>query len=179
MPYENRQCKSCGITFEPYQYNQVRCGKCVTLQGKKYIGEPPKQQCPVCSTEFIRRTPRQTYCSKECGGTQRTGYIKQTYGISQREYMTMLRNQNEKCAICGKEETAVMNGKRIYLAVDHCHSKGHIRGLLCRQCNVGLGNFQDNLTYLRNAIKYLEGSETIPSGSTLQAMAVEAHNTEM
>lgn len=44
---------------------------------------------------------------------------------------------------------------------------------------VGLGNFQDNLTYLRNAIKYLEGSETISSESTLQAMAVEAHNTEM
>lgn len=149
------------------------------LQGKKYKGAPPKQQCPVCNTEFIRKTPRQTYCSVACGGTQRTGYIKQTYGITQKDYLGMFDNQMGLCAICGKEETAVIKGKKLFLAVDHCHIKGHIRGLLCRQCNVGLGNFQDNLTYLRNAIKYLEGSETISPESTLQAVAAEAHNTEM
>jgi hypothetical protein len=72
----------------------------------------------------------------------------------------------------------VIKGKKIFLAVDHCHAGGHIRGLLCRQCNVGLGNFQDNIQYLKNAIKYLEGSETISSESTLQAMAAEAHTAQ-
>lgn len=177
MPYENRNCVCCGILFEPYQYNQTRCGDCVKKVGSKYKGTPPAKECPVCGKSFVRKTPRQTYCSKECGGTQRSGYVKQTYGITQQDYLRMFKEQDGCCAICKRRETATdKNGKILSLAIDHCHAGGHIRGLLCRQCNVGLGNFQDNITFLKAAIKYLESSETIPSGSTVQA-ALEAPNT--
>ena len=43
-----------------------------------------------------------------------------------------------------------------YLAIDHCHESGIVRGLLCMPCNTGLGNFKDNVQTLLNAIKYLE-----------------------
>ena len=42
------------------------------------------------------------------------------------------------------------------LEIDHCHTTGKVRGLLCPPCNKGLGHFEDNGTYLWNAIKYLD-----------------------
>ena len=53
------------------------------------------------------------------------------------------------CEICG---SAPGKGK---LALDHCHTTGHIRGLLCLSCNVALGHFRDDPDRLRRAIKYL------------------------
>ena len=52
-----------------------------------------------------------------------------------------------RCAICREE---------VPLAVDHCHTTGSIRGLLCGNCNQGLGRFKDNIVSLNNAIKYLK-----------------------
>lgn len=43
-----------------------------------------------------------------------------------------------------------------YLSVDHNHKSNKIRGLLCLNCNAGLGNFRDNITLLKKAISYLE-----------------------
>lgn len=57
---------------------------------------------------------------------------------------------NGKCAICGK-----VPGRR-NLALDHDHSTGKIRGLLCTQCNAGLGMFKDNKELLKKAIEYLD-----------------------
>jgi len=50
------------------------------------------------------------------------------------------------CKICGKDG---------YLYVDHCHAGGHVRGLLCPQCNSGLGMFKDSVENLSAAIRYL------------------------
>lgn len=61
-----------------------------------------------------------------------------------------------ECAICRKKPTA---GKRAF-ALDHCHASGNIRGILCQQCNTGLGMFNDNVDLLAAAIEYLESRET-------------------
>jgi hypothetical protein len=58
--------------------------------------------------------------------------------------------QDHKCKIC-KMKADLHNE----LCVDHCHKTGKVRGLLCRQCNTGLGNFRDNTELLKSAIKYL------------------------
>lgn len=71
------------------------------------------------------------------------------YKISLQEYERMKVEQEGKCAVCGArwgEKTP---------AIDHCHSTGKIRGLLCASCNTGLGAFKDCPNLLANAIEYL------------------------
>ena len=85
---------------------------------------------------------------------------KKRYGITPEQYTEMFRGQNNRCAICGNVEQAKHNtSKKVQkLAVDHCHSTGRVRGLLCQDCNRGLGNFHENIQRLTNAIKYLKQS---------------------
>lgn len=82
--------------------------------------------------------------------------LKRLYGISLAEYDEMFEKQEGLCQICGKPETATFKGVVKRLAVDHCHSGLHIRGLLCSRCNSGLGLFGDSIESLENAIKYLK-----------------------
>lgn len=82
-------------------------------------------------------------------------YLKNTYQMSVEEYETSLKNQSELCAIC---KSKCVSGKK--LAVDHNHDTGQIRGLLCCKCNRGLGNFNDNLDLLEQAVLYLKTYST-------------------
>lgn len=68
------------------------------------------------------------------------------------EYTNLLVEQNYGCAICGAKSNK--NGSR--LCVDHCHTTGNIRGLLCHDCNTTLGKFNDDISLLLKAITYLE-----------------------
>lgn len=76
------------------------------------------------------------------------------YGITWDEYLKMRENQGGKCAICGAEIGDVL-GNRLY--VDHDHDTGKVRGLLCADCNFGLGKFRNDVVLMRKAIAYLEG----------------------
>lgn len=70
-------------------------------------------------------------------------------------YEEMFRAQNNQCAICGKEETRKLRGKVMRLCVDHDHTTGKIRALLCHDCNSGLGKFYDSPDLLTKAAIYL------------------------
>jgi hypothetical protein len=89
---------------------------------------------------------------------ERTYKLKIRYNITPAHYDEMVKIQNNRCAICGNEETAKHNTtKKIQkLAVDHSHATGKVRGLLCMDCNRGLGKFHDDIARLENAIKYLQ-----------------------
>jgi len=77
------------------------------------------------------------------------------YGISLKEYNAMVESQDGKCAICGVDETLEIRGKTVRLAVDHCHTTGKVRGLLCAKCNQGIGCLKDDVELLQSAIDYL------------------------
>lgn len=83
--------------------------------------------------------------------------LKRLYGLSMWDYHEMLRNQDGVCAICGNPEGAIdpRTGEPNYLSVDHNHETGEVRGLLCNNCNNGLGRFRDNPNILQAAIEYL------------------------
>ena len=80
---------------------------------------------------------------------RKNGNLKRTYGISLEEYESLLESQDNVCKICKTEKI----GK--HLAVDHDHKTGKIRGILCENCNRGLGMFKDSPELLQNAIQYL------------------------
>lgn len=80
----------------------------------------------------------------------RRSKLKRKFGISLEQFDVLLASQNSVCAICKTAET----GERGW-HVDHCHSSGVIRGILCHYCNTGLGLFKDNPVSLQNAIGYL------------------------
>ena len=77
---------------------------------------------------------------------------KERYGITLEEYRKMLFDQKYKCFICGIDEKESRNQQ---LCVDHCHTTGKVRKLLCHNCNCGLGHFKDDPKILKNALKYL------------------------
>jgi hypothetical protein len=64
------------------------------------------------------------------------------YGVSADEYLRMGEEQGWVCAICGLPEIAQRSGRVMSLAVDHCHETGRVRGLLCGNCNTGLGKVE-------------------------------------
>lgn len=73
------------------------------------------------------------------------------YGLTMAQYEAMRKACDYSCEICGTRETADHQ-----LHIDHCHATGRVRGLLCPQCNQGLGNFKDNVDAMATAIAYLK-----------------------
>lgn len=78
------------------------------------------------------------------------------YGIDFARYQEMLLEQKGVCAVCEKPETKIQNGTIRLLSVDHDHTTGAVRGLLCANCNLAVGYACDDVTVLQRAIVYLE-----------------------
>lgn len=85
---------------------------------------------------------------------QRRWHLKKFYGMSLEDFDVMLDSQNGGCAICGTKPKAGEPGTR--MVVDHCHSAGHVRGILCDICNTALGKFKDDIDLMHKAIRYLQ-----------------------
>lgn len=73
--------------------------------------------------------------------------IEREYGLTREQYESLLAEQESRCAVCRQERP---------LVVDHCHDSGCVRGLLCQDCNKGLGSFKDDPDVLRAATQYVE-----------------------
>jgi hypothetical protein len=83
--------------------------------------------------------------------------LKSNFDMTFEEYEVKAAKQGNKCAICGRVETATsVTGAVKALAVDHCHLTKTNRGLLCQQCNLLLGNCGDSVEILEKAIAYLK-----------------------
>ena len=87
----------------------------------------------------------------------RERHLQKRYRLSNEDYEALLFSQNGGCAICKTDScyTHPKSGKPVSLSVDHCHDTGTIRGILCKDCNIGLANFKDEPYLLVRAIKYL------------------------
>jgi hypothetical protein len=131
-----KQCKKCK-QFKSF-------GDFYEQKGSK---DGLRPHCKKCSNEI--RLERYRTLTPE----QLKNYTLMTkFKISLEDYEKMLENQHGKCAICKTSKT----GNRCkYFAVDHDHTSGKIRGLLCQSCNTGLGFFKDNEYFLAGAINYL------------------------
>ena len=85
--------------------------------------------------------------------------LRKQFGITIEQYRQMEHEQGGVCALCGQPETTIHRNKKgevQSLAVDHCHTTKKVRGLLCANCNKGLGCFGDSTERLQQAIDYLK-----------------------
>lgn len=143
----NTKSKVCGCCLErkPFEEFHKRLG---SLDGYG-------SRCKCCDDrarkKWKRDNPERSHIS------QRNRNLKHKYGIDIEEYLVILDNQ-KGCAICGIKENNSSYGinKSLNFSVDHDHSTGKIRGLLCNNCNRALGLLQDSTELLEKAIKYLE-----------------------
>lgn len=103
-----------------------------------------------------RETNRRWYAN---GGLAKTriAYVTRLYGITIEAYTDLLAEQGGVCAICHQPETTLTRrGFPRAMHVDHDHTTGAVRGLLCARCNAGIGMFGDDPARLGTAIEYLK-----------------------
>lgn len=84
----------------------------------------------------------------------RNHHIKKTYGITAEQFERMLQDQGGVCAICRRLPNGTNHVER-NLVIDHCHKTGKVRGLLCNNCNAGMGIIGDSVEHLEAALSYL------------------------
>ena len=84
----------------------------------------------------------------------RKHWLKSKYNISPSQWDTLFVFQNKRCAIC---KTDTPSGKTGW-CIDHCHKTNKVRGILCHNCNVGIGNLHDDILILEEAVRYLKVS---------------------
>lgn len=122
----------------------------------------PRAPCAHCGEAIPdERQWGSKYCSFRCKQNaiaarwreRSPGYMRQyLYGVTPEQYDAMLEAQGGRCAICSATESGGKGGWH----VDHCHDSKAVRGLLCHNCNLMLGNAKDDPARLRAAIAYLE-----------------------
>ena len=76
---------------------------------------------------------------------------KRRYGITKQQKDEMFEAQGFGCASCGTKEPT--NNK--FWHVDHCHSSGKVRGILCQRCNHALGLLDDDITKILALANYM------------------------
>lgn len=100
-------------------------------------------------------------------GKRREIDLQRKFNITHKQYEQILTDQEGGCAICG---TQTPGGRGKYFHVDHCHTTGVVRGLLCQSCNTSLGGFKDNYGILRKAAYYLERFNAEQQSPPLQSL---------
>lgn len=139
------------------------------MRTEEDIAHDIRRGCKVCTgcgtlTEFTGFHKQASspdglanYCMKCKKRSSRSNYLKHRYKMTEDNYHEMIEDQAGNCAICGSpDETISAN-----LAVDHCHTSKAVRGLLCSNCNTGLGLLGDSIQILTGAIRYLDKFNTI------------------
>lgn len=113
----------------------------------------PHSYCKACWKQKVKASPNKS--SKE---TKKAYVLKSRFGLSLEDYHLLYTKQNGCCAICGKSITLFVDKKDFsnVACVDHNHTTGEVRGLLCNHCNTGIGLLKEDLSILENAAKYLK-----------------------
>lgn len=141
-----RHCKSCRKETMRLRRQGTQVGYANARKTHCPQGHPYDEKNTIHSLTS-KGTPRR-WC-KACEKANQARQRVKRYGITIDDYEEMLLKQNNKCVICEREFVRPPH-------IDHDHSSGQVRGLLCYPCNSGLGQFQDSPEILKKAVEYLE-----------------------
>jgi hypothetical protein len=156
-----------------------RCAECMTIIGRKYAGryvQKRKDYYLKCMAENPEkeRARGKAWRDKNRERLNAQGLkwiranplkrldhqLKSIHGITLDEYNKKKEEQKDLCASCGKPEVAkIWKNQKLgikRLSVDHCHTTGKIRDLLCQQCNMALGALREDPIIIRKLADYIE-----------------------
>jgi len=150
--------KRTGVSFGVVRAYLVREG--LHQINHKHVGNG-MVVCKSCGQEKVREEfPALVYGKYRCRDciavVNRDNQVRRR-GQTPEEYQALFDKQAGQCAICGvREGHRSCRGRECRLAIDHDHRTGAIRGLLCNNCNRGLGRFKDSVDVLKAALRYLQ-----------------------
>lgn len=162
---DTKRCNVCGVTkplTDFYKMAGMRDGhrndcKACNLAAKKarYDADPATAIARVKrwqqeNSERLNAYRRAHNATPERKRKQRDTYYRRTFGMSADDVDAMLAAQGGACAICGTRPE-----REASLHVDHEHGSGRVRGILCLNCNQGIGKFGDDPAVLERAVEYL------------------------
>lgn len=133
-----RVCKEEKAVREFYK-DHARCKPCYLIEFR-----------PRSRESFKKRKQRNPDRIRE---SSRKSWVKSKYGLAWVDYLKLEERCGGRCEVCGIKADSE-------LSVDHCHHTGVVRGLLCRNCNLGLGNFNDDPAVMLKAISYITHFQT-------------------
>jgi hypothetical protein len=158
-----KRCVACGEwkdTSEFYLYKKTgtfrpACKACTVAKSRAWNVANPARRIETNRSYKLAHAEqillgRSKYKRKTTTEETRDGRLKRNYGISSRDYDNLSNSQNGACAICGGD-----NGGKFF-HVDHDHVTGAVRGLLCNNCNAGIGFLKDDVGLLGRAVEYLK-----------------------
>ena len=139
------ECKACNLAARRAKYE---------ADPKPYIARVKKwqQENPERLSEYRREYRRRPDRKR----ADRDAHLRRKYGIGVDEYDELLLRQAGACAICEVEPAPSTN-----LHVDHDHTTGRVRGLLCVSCNNALGAFRESFDIFRAAANYLDRDDEL------------------
>lgn len=120
-----------------------QCKKCLNQLKKEWADKNPDFQL---KRKIYTSRPEVKQRKAE---VSRNSHLSKNYNLNIEQYNIKLSNQDNKCAICKQQTTKT-------LCVDHNHTTGQIRDLLCDSCNQAIGFFKEDINNLKSAIEYLE-----------------------
>ena len=135
------------------------CSKCRAIRPLADFHKKPRTWCAPCSraaNNAAYHNQCETRREKHRAASRRSQLKK--YGLTLEMFIALFEKQQGRCAICPTAIYETHEDRYMTACVDHCHETGVVRGLLCWDCNVGLGKFKDETERLRAAITYLEDS---------------------
>jgi len=156
--FEGRACTKCG-EWKPASDFYIRksgekpaqCKKCETDATKRRRVENPEKY-----RKIEKNTYEKGWTNQRLMARKKDAFSK--YGLTFEDFLGLLKSQDGKCSVCGSSIYVIPSerGKQDGAVIDHDHSTGKIRGLLCNRCNRGIGFLGDGIEGLENALKYLK-----------------------
>lgn len=156
-----RRCSICGQGKPTDEFRKLKngrsshCKPCAAaylrdwrLKNKERLREQRRARTLTEDREKVRQLQRESYARNP--EAYRDSRLRSQFGITLAQYRDMEAAQDSKCAICGEK---CKTGRS--LAVDHNHSTGEVRGLLCANCNRAIGLLQEDPDRLAAAAMYL------------------------
>lgn len=132
-----------------------QCKKCKKFQPVKSYFKDIRGKPVLRCRECIYKNARKNYSAEK----SRSYKYKRLFGLSLEDFNKLHIEQGGLCAICLQKPLTHFKGKPM-LNLDHDHRTNKIRGLLCKPCNMLLGEAKDKISVLLSAIKYLKKHNT-------------------